>query len=53
MIDIFGDLGGAHIQVARTYPLKDRTDPAAWSVLEAVKREVDPTGAMNPGALGL
>lgn len=53
VIDIYGDLGGVHIQIARTYPLRDRTDPAAWSVLEAVKHAVDPKGRMNPGALGL
>lgn len=53
VIDIYGDLDGVHIQIARTYPLRDRTDPAAWSVLEAVKQAVDPAGHMNPGALGL
>jgi len=53
VIDIFGTLGGVHFQIGRTYPLKARSDPAAWSVLETVKRAVDPRGLMNPGALGL
>jgi len=53
VIDIFGDVGGVHFQIGRTYPLKERSDPAGWEVLEAVKRAVDPEGRMNPGVLGL
>jgi FAD/FMN-containing dehydrogenase len=53
VIDIFGELKAVHLQIARTYPLKERSDPAGWQVLEAVKRTVDPEGRMNPGALGL
>lgn len=53
VIDIFGALGGVHFQIGRTYPLKERSDPAAWDVLKAVKRTVDPDERMNPGALGL
>jgi hypothetical protein len=53
VIDIFGEVGGVHFQIGRTYPLKDRSDPAAWQVLQAVKQAVDPEGRMNPGALGL
>jgi FAD/FMN-containing dehydrogenase len=53
VIRIFGRMDGMHFQIGRTYPLKDRSDPAAWSILEAVKAHVDPKGLMNPGALGL
>ena len=53
VIDVFGQTGGIHFQIGRTYPLEARTDPRAWAILEAVKREVDPKGLMNPGALGL
>jgi FAD/FMN-containing dehydrogenase len=53
VIGIFGEVGGTHFQIGRTYPLKDRTDPAAWRVMEAVKDAVDPDGRMNPGVLGL
>lgn len=53
VIDIFGALGGVHFQIGRTYPLKARSDPAAWRVLESVKAAVDPGGRMNPGVLGL
>jgi len=53
VIDIFGAVGGVHFQIGRTYPLEDRSDPAAWRVLEAVKAAVDPEHRMNPGVLGL
>jgi FAD/FMN-containing dehydrogenase len=53
VIEVFGRLGGVHMQIGRTYPVKERSDPRAWAILEAVKREVDPKGLMNPGALGL
>jgi FAD/FMN-containing dehydrogenase len=53
VIDIFGALDAVHLQIGRTYPFKERSDPAGWHVLEAVKRAVDPEGRMNTGALGL
>jgi FAD/FMN-containing dehydrogenase len=53
VVDVFGQMGGVHFQIGRTYPLEDRIDPRAWAILEAVKAEVDPEGLMNPGALGL
>jgi FAD/FMN-containing dehydrogenase len=53
VIDVFGQMGGIHFQIGRTYPLKDRSDPHAWAMLEALKANVDPKGLMNPGALGL
>ncbi len=53
VIDIFGQMGGMHFQIGRTYPLKALSDPNGWRLLEAVKRHVDPDGRMNPGAAGL
>jgi FAD/FMN-containing dehydrogenase len=53
VIDVFGRVEGVHFQIGRTYPLKDRSDPRAWAMIEAVKRTVDPGNLMNPGALGL
>ncbi|MGP1281563.1 MAG: FAD-binding oxidoreductase [Parasphingopyxis sp.] len=53
VIDVFGEMEGVHFQIGRTYPLAERSDPAAWKLLEAMKRAVDPDGRMNPGALGL
>lgn len=53
IIVIFGRMEAIHLQVGRTYPLRERSDPRAWSVLEAVKAAVDPQRRMNPGVLGL
>ncbi|MDM7966124.1 FAD-binding oxidoreductase [Blastomonas fulva] len=53
IIAIFRSLEATHLQIARTYPLKASLDPAAWDILSAVKRAVDPKGLMNPGSLGL
>lgn len=53
VIRILGEHGAAHLQIARTYPLKASHDPAGWALLTAVKRQLDPRGLMNPGSLGL
>lgn len=53
VIDVVGQMGGVHFQVGRTYPLKERSGPARWAALEAIKAHFDPDGRMNPGALGL
>jgi len=53
IIAIFGQMGAAHFQVGRTYPLKQRSDPAAWRLLEALKSAADPRSTINPGVLGL
>jgi hypothetical protein len=53
IIGIFGQMDAIHFQIGRAYPLKDRSDPGAWAIIEAVKSAVDPKGLMNPGALGL
>ncbi|MGB3807633.1 MAG: FAD-binding oxidoreductase [Erythrobacter sp.] len=53
VIAIFRELGAVHMQIGRAYPLKDSHDPAAWDILRALKRQVDPHGLMNPGSLEL
>jgi glycolate oxidase len=53
VIELFAERGAAHFQIARTYPLQRSHNPAAWELLGAVKRAVDPLGLMNPGSLGL
>lgn len=53
IIGIFRELDATHLQIARTYPLKDSLDPAAWEILRALKGAVDPGNLMNPGSLGL
>jgi FAD/FMN-containing dehydrogenase len=53
VIAIFGQMEAIHFQLGRAYPLKERSDPKAWALLEAMKAAVDPHHLMNPGALGL
>ncbi len=53
IIAIFGRMEAIHFQIGRAYPMKERTDPGAWAVLEAVKAAVDPESRINPGVLGL
>jgi FAD/FMN-containing dehydrogenase len=52
LIELFAELGCAHLQIGKAYPyLQHRQAPAA-QLLQALKRAVDPARAMNPGALG-
>ncbi|MGF7159456.1 D-lactate dehydrogenase (cytochrome) [Rhodoligotrophos appendicifer] len=51
--ELYASLGGVSWQVARDYPFKELLTPETWSLLEGVKRSVDPQGLMNPGSLGL
>ncbi len=53
LIALFESMGAAHLQIARTYPLRNSHDPVGWDLLKAVKHQLDPRGLMNPGSLGL
>ncbi|MBT8443476.1 MAG: FAD-binding oxidoreductase, partial [Gammaproteobacteria bacterium] len=50
---LFSELGAASNQIGRTYPYRERLEPATRALLDAVKAELDPAGLMNPGVLGL
>ena len=45
--------GCAHLQIGKTYRYLESRQPALRTLLEQVKRAVDPNGLMNPGSLGL
>jgi FAD/FMN-containing dehydrogenase len=49
----FARFGCAHFQIGRTYPYHESLDTEAWSLVEDIKRHLDPLGALNPGVLGL
>jgi FAD/FMN-containing dehydrogenase len=53
LVNAFAALGAASNQIGRLYPYADSLDPATRRLLEQLKRDVDPTGRMNPGVLGL
>ena len=53
LIRLFTDLGAAHLQLGKSYLYRDGLRPANWKLIQALKRQLDPTGRLNPGALGL
>lgn len=53
LTDVFYEHGAVHLQIGRAYPYARSREPAFLDLLRAVKREVDPNGRINPGALGL
>jgi hypothetical protein len=53
LIELFAQRGAAHLQVGRSYRYREGVTPAAWAMLAALKRELDPRNLMNPGCLGL
>ncbi len=53
VIDLFRRQDAVHFQIGRTYPWAASLDPQALALMRTVKRQVDPHGLMNPGALGL
>jgi len=52
LIELFSELGCAHLQIGKAYPFLRERQPAARKLLESIKRAVDPGRLMNPGALG-
>jgi len=53
VIEICARLGCGHFQIGRSYPYRASRDDAAWALVETIKTALDPTGALNPGGLGL
>jgi FAD/FMN-containing dehydrogenase len=49
----FTRFGCAHFQIGRTYPYRQSLDAATWGLVETLKSALDPSGALNPGVLGL
>ncbi len=45
--------GASHFQVGKDYPYLATRDPDMREFVVALKRQLDPHGLMNPGALGL
>ena len=45
--------GAASNQIGKTYPYLSVLRPESRALLEGLKRQLDPGGALNPGALEL
>jgi hypothetical protein len=52
LIELFAELGCAHLQIGKAYPFLRHRQPAARQLLHGIKGTVDPRRLMNPGALG-
>jgi glycolate oxidase len=52
-IQLYGEYGGVHFQIGKSYPHAENRDTLELSLLRAIKFEVDPDNLMNPGVLGL
>jgi D-lactate dehydrogenase (cytochrome) len=52
LIELFAELGCAHLQIGKAYPFLQHRQPAALTLLQRIKNSVDPRRLMNPGALG-
>ena len=52
IVAVFAEFGAASNQIGKTYPMLASLNPDSRDVLKALKRELDPEGLMNPGALG-
>jgi len=50
---MFAQLGGVSWQVARDYPYRENLDPGFFRALADIKSALDPSHAINPGALGI
>jgi FAD/FMN-containing dehydrogenase len=44
-------LGGTHFQLGKFYTYREGRNPAALALFDAVKKQLDPNGLMNPGVL--
>ena len=52
LADMFAARGAASFQIGKFYRYRASLDPTTLAVLDALKRQLDPQGLMNPGALG-
>ena len=49
----YDELGAVHIQIGKWYDYDRWQEPAMRETLSAIKDALDPSGAINPGSLGL
>lgn len=52
VVDLFARWGVASNQIGKTYPYFDSLLSENAEVMSGLKKQLDPTGIMNPGALG-
>ncbi len=53
LIDLFCELGGIHLQIAKSYNYREGIKPDNWKLIQSIKQLVDPDKRINPKSLGL
>lgn len=53
LIEILQAHGAVHLQIGKSYPYAEGIDPTTFALVKSLKKTLDPTGKINPGALGL
>ncbi|MEM7281908.1 MAG: FAD-binding oxidoreductase [Pseudomonadota bacterium] len=53
VVALFAELGAASTQIGKTYLYYSSLNEETASLLMSIKRELDPDGLINPGAMGL
>lgn len=51
IVDLFADFGAASNQLGKTYHYFSSLEPATAALVGGLKKQLDPDGIMNPGAL--
>ena len=53
LAELFRGLGAVHSQIGKYYLFAGNLQPDTLSVLQDIKRTLDPDACLNPGNLGL
>lgn len=53
VMQAFAKHGSMHMQLGKAYPYQELLKPTAKALVSAIKQQIDPTGHINPGCLGL
>ncbi len=53
LLQLFRDAGARQVQLGKYYPYGGDLAPPALALIRSIKRQLDPDGIINPGALGL
>lgn len=51
IMEVWRELGGAHLQIGRKYPYLETRAPETAALLRDLKTRLDPDGVLNPGNL--